>query len=387
MKLYFMKQSALDYLKANIKTLYINYYRNDTNQWIYDLFDYDPFEFFIEVSDIVLAPIPDGHQKGTMEMENCKIIYTKLFNISESQAADERLWAGLCNGVFYKYVRERWDYPNRKLKNTAVDASNVLSRFFFSGGTRAGLYRNTLAKCWWIGKMTYQPNQSNKFELLDSLGSDDFATKVSDLFYSNTFSSNPTITKGICKGWKIFSDNGIKLTVKEYFRPALQYMNAYGGGIILDALSEDEIKDVFFDFIQQLRNDENNAVVINIEDDTSEDIEVTLGESIKQMRDANKEIEAPVEKVHVKTIGEKREEAIKNANKIMELKGKPEKVDFETTVTVVRVKTGELLVYNIPPENKPKSTWYTIQIYLLNKKINDVVNVGGQDYKVILIEW
>lgn len=387
MKLYFMKQSALDYLKANIKTLYINYYRNDTNQWIYDLFDYDPFEFFIDVPDIVLAPIPDGHQKGTMEMENCKIIYTKLFNISESQAADERLWAGLCNGVFYKYVRERWDYPNRKLKNTAVDASNALSRFFFSGGTRSGLYRNTLAKCWWIGKMTYQPNQSNKFELLDCLGSDDFSTKVSDLFYSNTFSSNPAITKGICKGWKIFSDNGIKLTVKEYFRPALQYMNAYGGGIILDALDEDEIKDIFFEFIQQLRNDENKTVVINIDDDTSEDIEESLDESIKQLRDSNKESDAPVETVTGKVIGVKREEAVKNSSKIMELKGAPEKVEYETTVTVVKTETGEQIVYNIPTEDIPKTSWYLIQSSLMGKKIGDKVYVGGKEYIIISIEW
>ena len=40
MKIYFMKQKALDYMRANIGTLYVNYYRERTNQWIYDLFDY-----------------------------------------------------------------------------------------------------------------------------------------------------------------------------------------------------------------------------------------------------------------------------------------------------------------------------------------------------------
>lgn len=34
MKLYFMKQSALDYITANIGALYINYFREKNNQWI-----------------------------------------------------------------------------------------------------------------------------------------------------------------------------------------------------------------------------------------------------------------------------------------------------------------------------------------------------------------
>ena len=81
MKLYFMKQTALDYLKANMSTLYINYYRENTNKWITDLFDYDPFEVFIEVPDFQLAPIPvENNKRGEMDLQNCKILYTKLIN-------------------------------------------------------------------------------------------------------------------------------------------------------------------------------------------------------------------------------------------------------------------------------------------------------------------
>lgn len=128
MKLYFMKQSALDYMKANIKTIYINYYRKKTNQWILDLFDYDPFEFFMEVPDFELAAITK--KRGETELENCRILYSNLFNISESQASDERLWAGLCNSTFYDYVRKRWDYDNLELKDAKKDSETILSRFF-----------------------------------------------------------------------------------------------------------------------------------------------------------------------------------------------------------------------------------------------------------------
>ena len=180
-----MKQKALDYMRANINSLYINYYRESTNQWIVDLFDYDPFEFFMEIPDFSLAPITS--KKGEVDLENCKILYSKLMQISESQASDERLWAGLCNSTFYEYLIKRWDYKNLELKDPKNDASTVLSRFFFRGGTRAGFFRNSLAKCWWVGRATYQPDLKNKFELLDALGPDDFSSKVSDFFYSTVF--------------------------------------------------------------------------------------------------------------------------------------------------------------------------------------------------------
>ena len=73
MEVYFMKQKALDYMKANMDTLYVNYYREKTNKWIYELFDYDPFELFITVDDINLNKNFD--EKGKMELEKNQIIF------------------------------------------------------------------------------------------------------------------------------------------------------------------------------------------------------------------------------------------------------------------------------------------------------------------------
>lgn len=267
MKLYFMKHTAVDYLTTNIKTLYINYYREKTNKWIYDLFDYDPFEFFIEVPDFTLAPI--GNKKGETELENCKIIYSKLINISESQASDERLWAGLCNGTFYEYVRQRWNYDGLPLRDEKKDSEPILSRFFFKGGISSGKYRNTLSKCWWVGHNIYQYKEKDRFALLDALGADDFSTKVTDIFYSYSFSSNFTIVSGIIKGWKEMTDKGYKLPTRTYLRPAMQYINALGGGILLDIYSEDEIKNIMIDYITMLY--EGNVSVVNEDDIEYED--------------------------------------------------------------------------------------------------------------------
>lgn len=269
MKLYFLKQSALDYITANIKTLYINYFREKTNQWIYDLFEYDPFEEFMEVPDFQLAPITN--KRGETELENCRIIYSKLINVSESQAADERLWAGLCNSTFYDYVRKRWDYDNLPLRDAKKDSEPIISRFFFKGGVSAGKFRNTLSKCWWVGHGVYQYNAENKFALLDALGADDFSTKVTDIFYSYAFASNFTIVSGIIKGWKEMIDKGYKLPTRSYLRPTLQYINALGGGVLLDMFDEEEIKKITVDYITLLYEGKESAVVSDETDEIDED--------------------------------------------------------------------------------------------------------------------
>lgn len=392
MKIYFLKQNALNYLKENIETLYVNYYREKTNQWIYDTFDYDPFEFFMDIPDFQLASL--DNKKGELDLENCKILYKNLINISASQASDERLWAGLCNGIFYEYLIKRWNYNNLEFKDSKKDASTVLSRFFFSGGVRAGFFRNTLAKYWWVGQATYQSDASNKFELLDALGSDDFSTKISDLFYSNTFASNKTILSGICKAWKMFSDRGIKLTVREHFRPALQYLNALGGGILLDVLTEEEIKAIFFDYAYQLYNKKETFAIIVDEDDEYEEIEendssIVFDVNIQEIRNKNEMIqntEKQEETISSRTvIGNKTNEDKNDAKLIQKIMGAPTKVDYGCTVIIQRKRDEKVLEYNIPKSEEGQ--WFTIQKSLLDKSVGDEIRCALDDYIVLEIKW
>lgn len=395
MKLYFMKQAALDYLKANLKVLYTKYYREKSNQWVYDLFDYDPFELFLEVPDFTLSPITN--KKGEVDLQNCKIIYSKLAQISESQASDERLWAGLCHSTFYEYVRERYDYDNMMLKDESKDESTIRSRFFFSGTFRTGFFRNALAKCWWVGKLTYQPKEANKFQLLDALGPDDFSSKVNELFYSNTFSSNPSIVIGICQAWKLFSDNGVKLTVREYMRPALQYLNALGGGILLDALTSEEIKDIFFEYVNKLRTGEVSLGESDEEynDDLSETPEANISESIQEMRKANIEEISKVDTAPQETIVTvgKRSGDDKDIDKKRIILGKPEKVDLGCKVIVV-INGTKRICYNIP-EDKAHATrrneWYQIYSTMLGKSVGFTFKMYSagkmSEYIIESIDW
>jgi hypothetical protein len=374
MKLYFMKQSAIDYLKANMRNLYMNYFRYNTNEWIYDLFEYEPFEFFMEIPDFELAPISSAI--GETELENCKILYTKLKQISESQASDERLWAGLCNDVFYKYVRARWGYSTLRSKNPEKDTTTVISRFFFSGGGRGGMFRNTLAKCWWVGKTTYDKDNTEHWALLDAVGSEDFATKVSDIFYSNTFAANPEILRGICEGLLFFRDKNQKLVTKEHVRPTMKYLNALGGGLLLDALSAEDICNIVIENIGRLKNGKQGDFI-------EEEMEAGIDANDEDI--SGEGSETPEVNVDYQEERTKLEQEVEGID-INEVLGCPQNVERGCTVTALKLSTNSEVIYNIPSLNEEREL-YTIEEKMLGKVVGDIIKINKDEYEIKTIRW
>lgn len=256
MKLYFLKQDALDILKKNIK-FNINNYQEIDNKWIYDYFNNDnPFlEFKTEVKDFELNA--DFDKASEMDLYNSKILYNNLMMLSETQATDERFWAGLTHSIFYDFVKKRWKYDSQNMKK----ANYIQSRYFYSGGQSRGIIRNTLSKLWWIGKFTYDSKRSNPYELTDVLANGDMATRVNDMFTSN-FSRNPKVGHAFLSSIKYYEDNECKIDGYTY-RKAVQYMNAYGGMTVVDYLEEDEMKDVIIKKIEKILSERNrNAFII-----------------------------------------------------------------------------------------------------------------------------
>lgn len=277
MKLYFMKQDAVDFMKHNMERLYTHYFQDETNEWMAREYGSDLFSEFMEVPDFELAEI-DAMSIGEVDFKNCKILYNNLRSLSESQCSDERLWAGLCNSTFYGYMRRRYQYPSKQLKKKETDASAVISRFFFSGGTRSGFFRNGLAKCWWVGRATFDKDNENHFARLDVIGPNDLTTKVSDIFYNNTFASNPTILAGICDALKYFSDHGQVLDEKKHVRAAMQYMNAVGGATLLDVLSRNEICKIMTMRIIEILKGQSADISFDEEDDDDQLLRMIIPE-------------------------------------------------------------------------------------------------------------
>ena len=422
MKLYFMKQDAVDFMKHNMERLYTHYFQDETNEWMAREYGSDPFSEFMEVPDFELAEI-DAMSIGEADFENCKILYNNLRSLSESQCSDERLWAGLCNSTFYGYMRRRYQYPSKQLKKKETDASAIISRFFFSGGTRAGFFRNGLAKCWWVGRATFDKDNENHFARLDVIGPNDLTTKVSDIFYSNTFSSNPTILAGICDALKYFSDHGQILDEKKHVRAAMQYLNAVGGATLLDVLSRDEIckimtsriiailkgqsADISFDdededqLLEEVLEEDDYEVVDETSDDAEEydeseyedllDDEEPVGYENATVRpEVTHKADLPkASPLSVRKEIRKGEPAVTGPLNWFEEEAEVEELpepDFITYgcwVKVLEEKNNKEIIYHIPLKDDHSRAWYGIEEKMMGQNVGFRVFLAGRHYTVI----
>lgn len=253
MKLLFLKQDALDTLKGNVNANIYKYQSFDS-QWVLDSYNdgENPFlEFKLEFEEFKLNT--DYETASEMELANSKILYKNLKGLSDTQAADERLWSGLTHSIFYEYVHKRWVFDKKNMEKP----NYILSRYFYSGGQARGIIRNTLSKLWWIGKLTYDENRSNPFELTDVLGNSDMATRVNDMFTSS-FSRNAKVAHAFLGAIKTYEDEGCRIGGYTY-RQAVQYMNAFGGMTLVDYLNESEMKNIIIKKIAKIMKEPKNT--------------------------------------------------------------------------------------------------------------------------------
>ena len=252
MIIHYIKEDALIALKTNIRNNIRNY-NLPTNEWVYDFFDGEsPFlEYKNQIKDFQFdTSAEESGEIGKQEVKNIKRLYSSMINITDTQATDERLWAGLTHGDFYDFLNKRWKRDS-EINNTKKAEMAVKSRFFLGGsnGLRRSLFNNPLSKLWWIGRLTYDQKRKDPFELT-SFFSEDYGTKTLILFSSN-YMSNSNVAKGLLSAlleleqdYKVFGT-----TKRGLYYKASQYLNVYGGTHILDYYSEEEIKNRVINYI------------------------------------------------------------------------------------------------------------------------------------------
>ncbi len=247
LKIHFLKEDALIALKANVSANLANY-RKPTNEWIHEYFqDEDPFmEANFECEDFQLYTSDGGDELAQVEIQNVRTLYSALINLTDTQATDERLWAGLCHSDLWDYMHKRWKM--QEATDAALKA--VPSRYFFSSGRKRSLFVNTPSKLWWVGRMVYDSQRSDPFELLNYFR-DSFSVKVLPLF-SNNYMSNRVLAAGLIEALMYLESIGYELKEMKKawtivnrgtLMTAAAFLNVYGGTHILDYYSKEEIRD------------------------------------------------------------------------------------------------------------------------------------------------
>lgn len=234
MKLYYLKDDALETLRTNIRHNAKNYSKI-SNDWIYKFFkDEDPFEEFkYEVNDFKLAISKED--PASTDLENIKILYSNLKMLTDSQAVDERFWVGLAHRNFWGYMNERLD-----LKNKNLDKDEIHKKFFFHYGKRKSLLVHPLAKLWWTGRNTYDEKRSDPFELTKFFRKNYYHNNL--ILFGFSYSNNKKVIRAFLRAMLEIENGGANVTTK-IFDETVKYLNILSGTYLLDYLEEDELKE------------------------------------------------------------------------------------------------------------------------------------------------
>lgn len=240
MIIHFLREDALGTLKANIAEN-VKKYNLASNDWIYDACD-NPFgEFKLPIGELQFVTTLEAGSIGKADVENAIRLYTAMMDLSDTQATDERLWAGLSHGDFYSYMYARWQDGQSSGKSMTA---SILERYFITDTrSKRGLFTNTIARLWWVGRLTYDKANTDNFHLTRYF-ENDFSTKVRMLF-SNNYMANHEIAKGLLEALIELeaSELSAGVTRRNIYSQAGQYLNIYGGIHILDYYTAEEIKE------------------------------------------------------------------------------------------------------------------------------------------------
>lgn len=230
MKLQLISQDSIDIIKSNLEIWKTRFDADDAT-WLEEKLEGMLFlpTSYEDIPDFEL--VMDGDNPFATEAKNVEIVYSNLQFLTDSQASDERLWAGLGLSYFWKYIKYRWAIDGR----SSVDT--LRNHFFFGMGPRVSLTRQGVARLWWIGRLTYDGQRSDSFELTKLVCEQ--ASFIPDILERNT-SNNPRIVHAFLDALLALRAEGITITA-ELVRELSKYLNVLGGTYLLDCLSPEKI--------------------------------------------------------------------------------------------------------------------------------------------------
>ncbi len=249
MKVHFLTENSLEALRANLNGN-LKHYADENNEWIYSYFgDTSPFiEYKHEFPDFGLS-FDMEYDVGKNDVNNTIILYSAMKSLTDTQATDERLWSGMCHCDFWDFLQKRWqikDYHNL--------SDSIIKVRYFAHDRKRSLIKNSLSKLWWCGRLTYDDNRKDPFELTKYL-INDYATKMLIIF-SNNYISNHDIMVGLFSALMYLENIGYQIkdrSRRDIYYEATKYLNVLGGTYILDYFTSEELEEKIIKYMKSVK--------------------------------------------------------------------------------------------------------------------------------------
>lgn len=263
MKVYFLKQKALDTLEKDIAENIEKY--QGTEQWAESYFISKDmpnyyFDTEIEVPDYQL--IIGGPET---DFQNAKILYEAFSqSINPVQASDLRLWAYLAHIQHWDYMNTRWkiDAPDEEdeeaddaqgeeqSEEKKTSANKILDRigyrYFFKASRGKAFVRQGISRLFWSAYLTYDADNENPYEYTEYFFSkQDIFTSITERSYAR----NKILVLAALKELKAHPELG-----RTEIRLFLAKLNQAGAIKVLDFLDKGQAEELCAEVMTEVIN-------------------------------------------------------------------------------------------------------------------------------------
>lgn len=184
--------------------------------------------------------LPAGND--LMDLENAKIVHRAFPALTPLQARDPRLWTRLTHMECWAYMRKRWDV-SRKPDDPGKRERYVLEHYFVRQNQSRMLLRNGIARLWWYGYLTHDPDRADPYELTAVLLS---YLDIAKVLLEVNMGRAPAVRTGFLD---CLRNNQARLgTTSEQrrgrIRALAKSLNLLGGFTLLDCLSTADVETI-----------------------------------------------------------------------------------------------------------------------------------------------
>jgi len=230
-KLRYLSVPACDSLKAKVAENLERYRSGDFEDLIQANGCSIEFDLEVDLSPLKrLAPLDRRAQEA--DFSNAMLVWEALGHLTPSLATEARLWTHLTHLQGLEYCRARWLHLSSSNENLVKE---VNTHFFAETQTR---YRddNALGRLWWaayVAKLAMPENHQVALKAI--LRNTDTRSNIVE---RPGISTRPKLAAGIVRTIVTGSN---KAASEDEFREFMKAVNRLGGGVVFEALSDDDV--------------------------------------------------------------------------------------------------------------------------------------------------
>lgn len=193
-------------------------------------YEYEPLE---------VESVSNSEYSADIVRQNIRKVWNSLGSLSPTQAEMEKIWVALLHTDYIDYHLSSC----KLLLEAGKSLENLAARTYFTNGAKRSLAINNLALMWWLAYYFRDDQASNPYHLLDFFVETPYRGNSVGLLSSNIVSKK-SIALGILAGIQYLVCNNIIGVNRYAFTESNRILNEVGGVVILDFLSQDDIKEI-----------------------------------------------------------------------------------------------------------------------------------------------